>query len=105
MLDERDVATLTVPIAAVRSRSMSGRRPAGRSAASKAGSASAATPAATQARGRSARRPRPCDHVEQAPVLQERQPAGAEVVEQRAERLGPDRHLRGQRPGAVEHAS
>ena len=36
------------------------------------------------------------------PVLQERQLPGAEVVEQRAERFGPQRHLRVQPPGGVE---
>src|SRR5690606_35949166 len=49
--------------------------------------------------GRVAQRP---DDVEQAAVLQERQPARAAVVEQRPEGLGPHRDLRVQVPGAVE---
>ena len=58
----------------------------------------------------SARRPRPArgprarcteraDDVEQLRALQERQPAGAEVVEQRPEPLRANRHLRVQLPG------
>ena len=43
------------------------------------------------------------DHLEQPPVLQERKPAGAEVVEERAEPFRAHRYLRRQRPGPVEH--
>ena len=42
------------------------------------------------------------DHGQQGRALQERQPPGAEVVEQRAEALRPDRDLRVQPPGRVQ---
>jgi hypothetical protein len=43
-----------------------------------------------------------CDDADDGAVFEERQPAGAEVVEQRPERFGPQCHLRMQPPRGVE---
>jgi hypothetical protein len=41
------------------------------------------------------------DHLDDRPILQERQLARAEVIEQRTERLGPHGHLRVKPPAEV----
>ena len=66
------------------------------------GRCSSATPAASQAARADRGIGEALDDGEQRAVLQERQLAGAEVVEQGTERLGAHRHLRVQLPGAFE---
>ena len=57
-------------------------------------SSASLTPAAVQAARALGASASPLDHREKPRVLEERQPAGAELVEQRPERLRADRDLR-----------